>query len=136
HGRPVQVATADGGEVQVRGRETTVRRKSGRTAVSVFDGDARVTSAAEAVEVPARHGTTFFDHAPPWRPKPLPAAPDWVGGAQRVVTATHLQHASTPRGGNASLSWNGVKGVAGYRIELGRDPTFRQILMREEVPHS
>ncbi len=136
HGRPVQLSTAEGGEVQVRSRETIVRRNLGRTAVSVFEGEARVTSAAEAVEVPAKYGTTFFDHAPPWRPKPLPLAPQWVGGSERVVAATRLQGGTNHNSGSVTVAWNALKGVTNYRVELGQDQTFRQVLFREEVPHS
>ncbi len=135
HGGPVQISTPEGGEVQARSREMTVRRNLGRTAVSVFEGEASITSAAEVVEVPSKYGTTFFDHAPPWRPRPLPLAPEWLGGSERVVTVNYLQVGPNHRSGTVTVSWNALEEVTSYRIELAQDQTFRQVSFRQEVPH-
>jgi hypothetical protein len=132
-GVPVRVATEDGAKVELRGQDASVRRRSGRTAVSVFDGGARVTSAETAVDVPAEHGTTFYDRAPPWRPKPLPVAPEWVGGTGRLMSVRHLAPpGSSP--GSVRLSWASVPAIVGYRVELARDVGFRDVWLREEIP--
>lgn len=132
-GVPVRVATEDGAKVELRGQDAAVRRRAGRTAVSVYDGGARVTSAETAVDVPAEHGTTFYDRAPPWRPKPLPAAPEWAGGSGRLTSVRHLGGPSSEPG-NVRLSWASVPAIVGYRVELARDLEFRDVWLREEIP--
>lgn len=132
-GVPVRVATEDGANVELRGQDAAVRRRSGRTAVSVFDGDARVTSADTAVDVPAEHGTTFYDRAPPWHPKPLPRAPEWVGSSERLTSVRQLGEINSAPG-IVRLSWTSVPAIVGYRVELARDVGFRDVWLREEIP--
>lgn len=133
--RPVHVLTGEGSEVRVSGRDAAVRHRGGRTAVSVFDGEATVSSAAEAVYVPAEHGTTFFDRAPPWKPKKLLPAPAWKGAPTRLLGVRQKPIGTTTHR-TFSLFWHGVSGAAGYRLELARDAAFRRVLLQEEVPPS
>lgn len=133
--RPVRVVTGEGSEVRVSSRDASVRHSGGRTAVSVFDGEARVSSAEEAVLVPAEHGTTFFDRAPPWKPKRLLPSPLWLRAPARMSSVR--QEGAGPNSQQAfSLSWNSVTGAACYRVELSRDASFRRLVLQEEVPHT
>jgi hypothetical protein len=127
-GESVEVAVEGGARVSASSRDTVVQRKGERTTVAVFDGKAGVTSGGRAVQVPKDHGTRFVGAAPPAPPRPLPPAPEWSDGSDQGV-------ALAPAGaGVLSASWKPVAGAIGYRVEVGRDAAFDDLLVREEVP--
>lgn len=127
-GDSVEVAVKGGGQVSALSRDTVVQRKGDRTTVAVFDGKAGVKAGGKAVEVPTNYGTRFVGNTPPVKPRPLPPAPEWeVAGAEQIELA---------RGGSGVLhvQWKPSQNASAYRVELARDPEFRDILVRQEVP--
>src|SRR5262249_24874197 len=66
--------------------------------------------------------------SPPVPPRPLPPAPTWAPGGSGSTTLA-------PGGvGLITASWNPVPAALAYRVELSRDPEFRDLISREEVP--
>ncbi|WP_437534071.1 FecR domain-containing protein [Sorangium sp. So ce726] len=126
-GQSVEVAASGGGRVSASSRDTVVQRRGERTTVAVFDGKAGVTSGGLSVVVPKDHGTRFVGKAPPARPRPLPAPPEWT-------TADAAQIALAPEGlGVLAASWKPAPAAAGYRVEIARDAEFNDLIAREEV---
>lgn len=127
-GESVEVAVKGGGRVSAASRDTVVQRKGTRTTVEVFDGKAGVSAGGKSVEVPKNYGTRFVGVSPPVPPRPLPPAPTWAPGG---TGSTALAPGGT---GLVTASWNPVPAAIAYRVELSRDPEFRDLISREEVP--
>lgn len=123
-----KVARVDvaGGHVEARSSDTVVQRKGTRATVSVFDGAARVESAGRAVDVPRAFGTRFQEKQPPSPPRPLPPAPAFTSPAPSLVLAG-------PDGASWTASWAPVAKATRYRVELATDPSFDDVVVREEV---
>lgn len=129
-GEAVEVAIKDGGRVSAASRDTVVQRKGDRTTVAVFDGKAGVTAAGKAIEVPKNFGTRFVGATPPLPPRPLPPPPAWSqGGTDPLALA--------PAGaGILDVAWEPVPVAVAYRVEVGRDEGYNDLVVREEVPAS
>ncbi len=127
-GRSAAVAVKGGGQVTAASKDTVVRKRKKRTTVSVFDGEATVSSAGTRVKVPVNQGTAFVEAQPPTPPRPLPAAPSWVGEMSKGVLM------AGPKGGTLFASWQPVDKAAVYRFEVGKDQDFSELVAREEVP--
>ena len=129
-GGTVDIALKGGGSVSASTRDAVVERKGERTTVAVFDGKASVTSGGKVVAVPEKFGTRFVGVTPPAPPRPLPPAPAWeAGGSGAVVLAS-------ADGGLLTGSWKPEPSAVVYRFEIARDPGFRDLVVREEVPAS
>jgi hypothetical protein len=127
-GRSPTVGVKGGGEVTAHSRDTVVRSKAKRSTVSVFDGKAKVRSGGAAVDVPQNFGTSFVASAPPTRPRPLPPGPHWTEGSDEGVIIAE------PGGAVLKVAWNPIDKAASYRFEAARDPDFRDLTVREEIP--
>lgn len=129
-GGAVDIAVKGGGSISASSREAVVERKGERTTVAVFDGKAAVRSGGKSVTVPEKFGTRFVGVAPPIPPRPLPPPPAWEpGGSGAVVLAS-------PEGGLLTGAWKPEPSAVLYRFEIARDPGFRDLVVREEVPAS
>jgi hypothetical protein len=127
-GGSVDIAVKGGGSISASSRDSVVERKGERTTVAVFDGKASVTSGGKSIAVPEKFGTRFVGVAPPAPPRPLPPPPAWEpGGSAAVVLAS-------PEGGLLTGSWKTEPSAVLYRFEIARDPGFRDLVVREEVP--
>lgn len=126
-GDSARVGVRGGAEVSARSRDTVVRKKKVRSTVSVFDGDAAVSSGGKLQAVQERFGTSFVERAAPTLPRPLPPAPNWSGATTPVVLVP-------VEGGTILASWSAIPDAATYRIELARDADFTDLLLRQEVP--
>lgn len=125
----VDVNVKGGGSVSAASRDAVIDRKGDRTTVAVFDGKAKVQNGGRSVDVPTNHGTRFVGAAAPAPPRPLPPAPAWESPDKPLVLG--------PKGlGVAELRWAAVKDAKSYRVEVARDDTFRDLLLRAEVPES
>lgn len=122
----VEVAVAGGGRVSAASRETIIERKGERTTASVYEGRADVTSGGKTVKVPVNHGTRFVGNAAPSAPRPLPPAPAWG-------PATSLFVIASSEGGQIKADWEEIKDAKSYRVEIARDESFRELIVREEV---
>ncbi|WP_155893806.1 FecR domain-containing protein [Cystobacter fuscus] len=98
------------------------------TRLSVFDGQAEVAAQGQRVQVPRDHGTRVEKGKVPEKPRPLPEAPEWVGGVRSVRLL--LEGA----GVDETLPWAPVPRAASYRVELARDERFNDRLHSETVP--
>ncbi|MFY0574360.1 FecR domain-containing protein [Cystobacter fuscus] len=98
------------------------------TRLSVFDGQAEVAAQGQRVQVPRDHGTRVEKGKVPEKPRPLPEAPEWVGGVRSVRLL--LDGA----GVDETLPWAPVPRAASYRVELARDERFNDRLHTETVP--
>jgi FecR-like protein/LysM domain-containing protein len=85
--------------------------------VSVFDGQAEVSAQGQNVQVPKDHE----------KPRPLPEAPAWAGGARSVRLLLD------DKGVDEELAWAPVKEAASYRVELARDERFNDRVHGETV---
>lgn len=125
-GETVEVAIQGGGRVSASSRETIVQRKGEQNTVGVYDGKAAVKSGGKTVDVPLNHGTRFTGNAPPAPPRPLPPAPVWDAAMAPFVVAGS-------EGGVVRADWAEVTGAKSYRVEIGRDESFRDLIAREEI---
>lgn len=94
--------------------------------VSVYQGRAIVSGRGKSVTVRADEGTVTHLGKPPEAPRPLPAAPEWVGwpgGLKRI----------TEQAAPTSIAWTPVSGASEYVLELARDARFRQDLIVKRV---
>jgi hypothetical protein len=127
-GGSVDIALKGGGSISASSRDSVVERKGERTTVAVFDGKASVSSGGKSISVPEKFGTRFVGVAPPAPPRPLPPPPAWEpGGSAAVVLAS-------PEGGLLTGAWKPEPSAVLYRFEIARDPGFRDLVVREEVP--
>ena len=125
----VDVNVKGGGSVSAASRDAVIDRKGDRTTVAVFDGKAKVQNGGRSVDVPTNHGTRFVGAAAPAPPRPLPPAPAWESPDKPLVLGAKGL-------GVAELRWAAVKDAKSYRVEVARDETFRDLLLRAEVPES
>ncbi len=95
--------------------------------VSVFDGQAEVSAQGQSVQVPKDHGTRVEKGKLPEKPRPLPEAPQWAGGAHSVRLLLD------DKGVDEELAWAPVKDAASYRVELARDERFNDRVHAETV---
>jgi hypothetical protein len=95
--------------------------------VSVFDGQAEVSAQGQSVQVPKDHGTRVEKGKLPEKPRPLPEAPRWAGGAHSVRLLLD------DKGVDEELAWAPVKDAASYRVELARDERFNDRVHAETV---
>lgn len=127
-GGSVDIAVKGGGAISAASRDAVVERKGERTTVAVFDGKAQVKSGGKSVTVPEKYGTRFIGATPPVPPRPLPPPPAWEpGGSGAVVLASS-------EGGLLTSAWKPEPSAVHYRFEIARDPGFRDLVVREEVP--
>ncbi len=123
----VEVALNGGGRVSAASKDTVVARKETRTTVAVFNGSARVENAHKAVVVPTNFGTRFVGAAAPEAPRPLPPAPVWDA-------RSHSHVALGPKGRSVlEASWAPVPKARAYRVEVARDASFEDLVVRQEV---
>ncbi|HEX5748417.1 MAG TPA: FecR domain-containing protein [Archangium sp.] len=95
--------------------------------VSVYDGQAEVSAQGQNVQVPKNHGTRVEKGKMPEKPRPLPEAPAWAGGARSVRLLLD------EKGVDEELAWAPVKDAASYRVELARDERFNDRVHGETV---
>ncbi len=123
----VEVALNGGGRVSAASKDTVVARKETRTTVAVFNGNARVENAHKSVLVPTNFGTRFVGAAAPEAPRPLPPAPVWDA-------RSHSHVALGPKGRSVlEASWAPVAKARAYRVEVARDASFEDLVVRQEV---
>lgn len=123
----VSIGVRGGGRVSASSRDAVVERKGERTTVSVYDGKAAVSSAGKTVEVPKNYGTRFVGVAPPIAPRPLPPAPEWEPKSSEGIVLA-------PDGkGLIHVAWKPVPNALRYRFEMAREPSFHDLVVREEV---
>jgi hypothetical protein len=127
-GGSVDIAVKGGGSISASSRDSVVERKGERTTVAVFDGKASVSSGGKSISVPEKFGTRFVGVAPPAPPRPLPPPPAWEPGGSAVVVL------ASPEGGLLTGAWKPEPSAVLYRFEIARDPGFRDLVVREEVP--
>jgi hypothetical protein len=127
-GGSVDIAVKGGGSISASSRDSVIERKGERTTVAVFDGKANVTSGGKNIAVPEKFGTRFVGAAPPIPPRPLPPPPVWEQGGSGAVVL------GSPEGGLLSGAWKPEPSAVQYRFEIARDPDFRDLVVREEVP--
>lgn len=127
-GKPVRVDVAGGGNVAAQSKDTVLRKKEKRTTVSVFDGDAEISSAGKKVTVPKHYGSSFESRRAPEKPKPLPPPPSWLAATSRGVVL------APPGEGLIVASWGASKRAETYRVEVATSADFADLVVREEVP--
>lgn len=133
-GRTTELGVAGGGRVSAASRDTVLRKNQAkkRTTVSVFDGEARVTSAGKAVDVAKGHGSAFVDSQAPSAARPLPPPPAWdAATSPLVVLASRVGAAAGV--GVIRAAWLGIPDAVSYRVELATDSAFQDLVVREEV---
>lgn len=128
-GKNFRLATTDGGKVLTDSPDTVLRRKNGRTTVSVMSGKAEVKSRGQTVKVPAKFGTAFTKKAPPKPPRELPPAPEWQNSAPQLGIAAADETVF-------AVGWEAVPRAEAYRVELASEPKFEAPLIRQETPAS
>ncbi|TNF32426.1 MAG: LysM peptidoglycan-binding domain-containing protein [Deltaproteobacteria bacterium] len=118
---PMLVETPSG-MVELASQMAQIQASAVASAVSVYQGEAKVKSQGAAVAVKSGFGTVVKKGKPPEKPRPLPAPPDWEisGGAAVAVV---------PAGGSASFeaAWKKVSGAHTYRVELAHDEAFKRV---------
>lgn len=114
---PAARVVLESNEAQVEVSETQM------SIVSVYDGQAKVSAQGSSVTVPTGHGTFVEPKKKPAKPRPLPPRPTWGEGMSDSVVLV-------PRGrrGAFEARWKAVKRAGKYRVELARDPRFRQTI--------
>ncbi len=126
-GQPVEIAVKGGARVSANSKEASVRKKGKRSTVSVFDGKAKVRSAGKSVTVPEKFGSAFVEKQAPKPPRPLPPAPKYGPDSSSGIVVTEKGKS------RIFISWTEVPRAVAYRVELARDSSFSDLVVREEV---
>lgn len=101
------------------------RSESDDAQIMVYGGKTQVAAAGRAVEVPAGSGTRVKKGAPPSPPEKLLPRPElrWPAGGEDLPYS------------NPTFSWNELVGAASYTLEICRDASCAELLLRQtEIP--
>jgi hypothetical protein len=124
----MEVRTASS-QVKLKSRDSQIDvDEAETTAISVYDGKARVSAKGDAVTVADGEGTTVDKGKPPAPPRPLPQAPQWEGEEKDLVVIVPQTAL-----GEFELAWQPVKTAVRYRVELALDEAFRRVLTDAEI---
>ena len=125
--RSLSVKTPSG-DVDIYGTLAQIQADATASMVSVFEGRAAVSAQGETVDVAEGQGTVVKKGQKPQPARPLPQAPAWADGGGSALVATVAGRLAT-----WDASWQSVAGAETFRVELGSDATFKQLLYDAEV---
>ncbi len=125
--RSLSVKTPSG-NVDIYGTLAQIQADATASMVSVFEGRAAVSAQGATVDVPEGQGTVVKKGQKPQPARPLPQAPAWADGGGSALVATVAGRLAT-----WDASWQPVAGAETFRVELGSDATFKQLLYDAEV---
>ncbi len=126
-GQQPMVIRTPSGQVDLLAKLAQVQAEITASIVSVYDGNATVKAQGAAVDVQGGQGTVVKKGKRPEQARALPEAPSWVEPQPALVAVLAGQT------GNWDAAWKPAERAETYRVELGTDASFKQVLFDAEI---